>query len=254
MMMTQFLYKLWGYSRVEKDKDTTVIEADFSYRESFVRQGVFLLLFGSSLLALFLSGLSVYLFYYGAAVLGLMIFLLGFLQFISLPEFYLARLLGHDVVSDIDTSKPGRYRATYTITKKSKGLFKSNYHMSGINSKGSQYSYDIDPAGRVAEKSDGAGLPYMKSLFGITNFLVTAKPVFLLAGSLLVLLFSFVPIVNIFLILSMSLSLIQYFSVQWKDTGLAGKTLIATSILALILSILAAIASYLIIFMVIYAH
>ena len=254
-MIMQFLYKLWGYSRVEKGKDTTVIEADFSYSESFIRQGVFLLLFGSSLLALFLSGLSVYLFYYGAAVLGLMIFLIGVLQFAILPEFYLARLLGYDVVSDIDTSKAGRYRATYTITRKSKGLFKSNYHMTGINSTGSHFAYDIDPASRVTEKADSTGLPYMKSLFGITNFLVTAKPVFLLLGSLVVLLFSFIPIINIFLILSMAVSLAQFFSVQWKDTGLAGKALITASILALIASILMAIASYWIIFVVIfYAH
>lgn len=247
----KFLYFVWAYKRVERSKGQLLIETDISYIENFVRGGVLLLLFGSSLLSLFLSGYSIYLFYYGISVFTLLILLFMIFKIIILPETYLSNLLGYTIDSTVDTSNVGRYRVRKVITKKSKGLFQSETHVSGMDSEKREFAYDVNPTGYVNNQNlpkRNSGYNFIGHLFRFTNFLIPTRPFFTLLINIGILIFSFFPIVNIFVILLQTRVIIQLFAVQWKGSGILNKLLILGSVLCLIANILIASSIYFILF------
>lgn len=247
-LFRESLYRIWLFSKVDRSKDKLVLETDISYKESIIRQGIFLFLFGSSILSLFLSGFSSFLFYYGIVVLSLIILVYGILQAILLPEYRFAYLMGYNLSSKVDTSTPGRYRIVYSITKKSQGLFKTEFNIEGKGLKYKKLGYHVDPKGYV-QPIAGKNIPWFLAIpFRVNNFFIGLRALSILIVSFVVLLFSFFPLINVILILMLIYVLIFYCKVQWKYDTTINRILIVFSFIVLIASIIVATAIYLVLF------
>ncbi|MBM3233104.1 hypothetical protein FJZ18_02990 [Candidatus Pacearchaeota archaeon] len=247
--LKEALYRVWLFSKVERSKDKLVLETNISYKGSIIRQATFLFLFGSSLVALFLSGFSHFLRWYGIIVLSIIILVYGVLKAIVLPEYYFAYMMGYNITSKVDTSTPGRYKIVYTIIKKPKGIFKTEFDIRGKNVKGKNLGYHVDPRGYVQPTVGKNDFPwYLGIPFRINNFFISLRALSILILSFVVLLFSFFPIVNIILILMLIYSLVFYCKIQWKSDSTINKTLVVLSFLVLIVSIIVAITIYIALF------
>ncbi len=249
--LLRFFYFIWAYKRVERSKEQLLIETDISHTENFVRGGIFLFLFGSSLLSLFLSGYSIYLFYYGISVFTLLILLFVIFPIIILPETYLSNLLGYTIDSTVDTSRVGRYRVCKVITKKSKGLFQIETHASGIDREKREFAYDVNPTGYVSNQNlpkSGFWYTLTGHYFRFNNALISIRPFFTLLINVGMLIFSFFPIVNIFVILLQTRVIIQLFAVQWKGSNILNKLFMLGSALCVVANVLIASSIYFILF------
>lgn len=247
----RFLYFLWAYKKVEQSKEQLLIETDLSYTENFVRGGIFLLFFGSSLLALFFSGYDIRLLYYGVLVLGLIILFFILLPLIIFPEIYLSNWLGYAVNTSVDTSVPGRYRTRKILIKKAKGLFQTETHVSGVDNEKRESSFYVNPTGFVENQKlpqTGFGYTLTKHFFRLNNFLIPTRPFFTLLVNIGTLIFSFFPVVNILVILIQAQIVIHLFAVQWKGSGVLNRLLILCSAVCLLAAVLIATMTYFVLF------
>ena len=242
-MFLKFLYYIWGYKTVERSKEKLRIETDLSYLESYIRGTIFLFLFGSAVLSLFLSGNNIFLFYYGASIISTFVLLFLVLKIIVLPENTLSSLLGYTIRITVDTSILGRYRASTIIVKKPRGLFQTNTYESGTDSEARNFSLHVDPKGYVDSQKlpqDNLGYRTAGHFFGLNNFLIHVRPFFILLIVICTSIFSFFPIVNIFTILLFTYTGINLIAIQWKDSGVLNKIILLAIVSCLIVNFIIA--------------
>jgi hypothetical protein len=238
-MFLKFLYFIWGYKTVERDKEKLRIETDLTYSETYVRGAIFLLLFGSALISLFLGGYSIFLFYYGASVFSVIILLFIIFKAVILPEAYFSSILGYTLQNTVDTSMPGRYRTVTLITKKSHGLFQTNVYASGTDNKARDFALHVDPKGYTDSQKlpqDSLGYGVTGRFFRVNNFLVGARPLLVLVIMVGTSIFSFFPVINIFTVLLFTYIGIHLFAVQWRGSKIINKFILLLILLCLIVN------------------
>ncbi|MEK6959051.1 MAG: hypothetical protein AABW59_03345 [archaeon] len=248
--MGNILYKIWNYSKVERTKDKLIVETDVSYAKSLLIQGIFLALFASSLVAIFLTGLSIYFFIYGVVMLSILVFLFAILPIMFLPELVFAQILGYDVIQTTDTSKWGRYKITSEIIIKSKGFLRGGMRITGINNSKKKFAYEVGIFGKVGEEK-GSEMPQpIGIIFAINNIAVAFRSLSIFLMALGTLVFSFFPIVNIIVITIIASVLIRYFKVQWEEESWLQRLFAIGALLVLFAHIVFALLSYLIVLII----
>lgn len=243
-MFLKFLYFVWGYKSVERSKEELRIEMDLSYLETFIRGAIFLFLFGSALLSLFFGGYSTFLFYYGSSILLILVLLFFVLKVAIFPEASFYSILGYTVQNNVDTSTPGRCRTLTLITKKSRGLFQTNVYAGGTDSKARDFAFHIDPKGYVDSQKlpqDNSGYRAAGRFFRISNFLVGTSPFLVLVTMVGTSIFSFFPIINIFLVLMFAYIGIYLFAVQWRSNTIINKIILLAIMLCIIVNFVIAV-------------